>query len=354
MTFKRLLAGLLAMIVLATGTTWLFRDHIVEAVFANFVRNNLGVDLRDTLPDGLHVLFSGTGSPMPDPTRTSTCNGVIAGTRVFAVDIGAGGVRNLILGRFPVGEIERVYVTHLHSDRIEGLGETMIQAWTNGRRTSPLPVSGPEGVEATAEGFNMAFSPDRDYRLANPSASIEASGYGLDATTIALDGESSVVLDEGDLKVTAFRVSHQPAEPAFGYRFDYKDRSVVFSGDTAYDPNLVRVSAGADLLVHEALSARMMAVLERVAMESGEPDMGDVAGDVLSYHTTPEDAARAAQEAGVRELMLNHLIPPVPSRLLHGLFLGDAPRRFDGRIRLAEDGMVVSLPAGSDEVVHLE
>ncbi len=354
MTLKRVLIGLLAALILAAGAGWLSRDRIAEAIFTGFAQRNIGSDLRDGLSDGLHVLFCGTGSPMPDPTRTGTCNGVIAGKRIFAVDMGAGGARNLALGQFPVGEIERVYLTHLHSDHIEGLGETMIQAWIDGGRTSPLPVSGPEGVDMVVEGFNIAYGPDRGYRQDHQPEMIDPNGYGFEGETITLVGESAVVLEEGDLKITAFSVSHEPVEPAFGYRFDYKDRSVVFSGDTAYDPNLVRASSGADLLIHEALSVRMLGILERVAKENNEPRMQAITQGVLSYHTTPEEAARAAREAGVRELMLNHITPPVPVALLNGLFLGEALQRFDGRITVAEDGMVVSLPAGSDDIVHID
>jgi len=352
MTLKRIMIGLLVIIFIVAGAGWLLRDRIIETVFTSFARSNIGKDIRDSLPDGLHVFFCGTGSPMPDPTRTGTCNGVIAGSRIFIVDMGAGGVRNLGLGQFPTGETERVYLTHLHSDHMEGLGETMITVWINGGRTSPLPVSGPEGVEAVVEGLNIAYGPDRKYRQDHQPEMLDPNGFGFDATTITLEGDSAVVLDEDDLKITAFNVNHKPVDPAFGYRFDYKERSIVFSGDTAYEPNLVNVATGADLLIHEAQSARMLGILQRLSEESGETRMKAIMQDVLSYHTTPEEAAQAAREAGVQELILYHITPPVPVALLNSMFLGDAPREFDGKITLAKDRMLVSLPAGSDKIEY--
>ncbi len=350
MSLKRALIGLAVAVIVLAGAGWLLQERIAVAIFTSFAKANVGSDARDELPDGLHVFFCGTGSPMPDPTRTGTCVGVIAGSRVFVVDMGAGGVRNLVLSQFPAGKIERVFLTHLHSDHIEGLGETMIQTWINGGRTSPLPVSGPEGVDRVVEGLNTTYGPDRTYRQDHQPELLDPNGFGFDATTITLAGDSTVVLDEDGLKITAFSVSHQPVHPAFGYRIDYKGRSVVFSGDTAYDPNLVRVATGADLLVHEAQSARMLGILERMAGENGEDRMQAIMTDVLSYHSTPEEAARAAREAGVRDLVLYHITPPVPVALLNRLFLGDAPDEFDGRITLARDRMIVSLPAGSDRI----
>lgn len=352
MTFKRILFGLVAVAFLAVGAGWVFLDRITEATFERFAQNNVGNDLRDSLPDGLHVFFCGSGSPMPDPTRTGTCTGVIAGERVFIVDMGAGGARNLTLGQFPVADIERVYLTHLHSDHIEGLGETMIQTWINGGRDSPLPVSGPSGVESVVKGLNIAYGPDRKYRQDHQPELLNPDGFGFEATIIDTPVESAVILDEGDLKITVFNVNHRPVYPAFGYRFDYKGRSVVFSGDTAFDANLISSAKEADLLVHEAQSATMLGILERIAGEKGEVRMKAIMQDVLSYHTTPEEAAAAASEAGVRELVLYHITPPVPVALLNSMFLGDAGKRFNGKITIAKDRMLVSLPAGSDDISY--
>ena len=67
------------------------------------------------------------------------------------------------------------------------------------------------------------------------------------------------------LKVTAFEVNHDPIRPAVGYRFDWKGRSVVISGDTAYTQNLVENAKGADILVCESLAANLIAQIGRAS-----------------------------------------------------------------------------------------
>jgi ribonuclease Z len=155
-------------------------------------------------------------------------------------------------------------------------------------------------------------------------------------------GGQSVVYDAGGLTITAFRVSHAPVEPAYGYRADYKGRSVSISGDSVYDANLVAASTGADLLFHDALNADMVVRMREALAQAGR--------DVLDYHATPADAARAAQDAGAGRLVLYHTVPPLPSRALNALFMKDAQALFDGPMEVAEDGLIYSLPADSESI----
>ena len=61
----------------------------------------------------------------------------------------------------------------------------------------------------------------------------------------------------------------------------------------------------------------------------------------------PEEAAQAAQEAGVDHLVYYHIVPQLPVKLLESVFLGDSKSIFDGKITVGEDGMIFTLPAGS-------
>jgi len=160
----------------------------------------------------------------------------------------------------------------------------------------------------------------------------------------------TVVLKEGDLRITAFSVDHAPIHPAVGYRINYKGRSVVLSGDTRKSAIVQRESLGVDLLVHEALSEPLMAVLERSADQAGRPRLKKIFKDILNYHTTPEQAAEIARDAGVRFLLLNHIVPALPVPGMEAAFLGGAPDIFGGPIRVGTDGDFISLPVGSTEV----
>lgn len=349
---RKLVLTALALAVATGAMIYLRRAQIGDALFARAVGERVGRDATAALPDGLHIGLCGTGSPLPNPERAGACNVVIAGKRVFVVDAGEGGARNVGLMNIPAGKIERLFLTHFHSDHIDGMGPMMLLRWTGSSAKSPLLVHGPTGVDAVITGFNAAYANDNGYRTAHHGEAIAPpSGGGATAIAFALPaagaGDSVVILDEGGVKVTAFRVNHAPVEPAVGYRFDYMGRSVVISGDTSKSASLEAAAKGADLLVHEALQPRLVKHMTAALDAKGIKNTATITRDILTYHASPEDAADSAKAAGVQQLVLSHIVPPIPGKFFYPAFLGDAKSRFSGSIIVGEDGMFFSLPAGS-------
>jgi ribonuclease Z len=172
------------------------------------------------------------------------------------------------------------------------------------------------------------------------------SGFGFSPRAFALPAGRGVVLNDGGLEVTAFAVDHTPVVPAVGYRFDYKGRCLVVSGDTAPSNALVAAAKGCDLLIHEALQPRMTRTLGAAAKQAGSARIAKVMADIEDYHTSPEQAADLAQKAGVKALALTHIVPPLRLPGLEPVFLGDAAARFEGELFIASDHEIVSLPAG--------
>lgn len=328
-----------------------YQAEIGASFFARAVDSRAGRDIVAPLPDGLHVGLCGTGSPLPNASRAGACTVIIAGKRIFVVDSGEGGARNIAMMGIPNGKIEALFLTHFHSDHIDGLGPMMLLRWTGAAATSPLPVHGPAGVEAVIAGFNAAYAQDNGYRTAHHGvAATPPSGAGAVATPFALVADSVVVLDEGGLQVTAFRVDHDPVSPAVGYRFDYKGRSVVVSGDTARSAVLERVAKGADLLLHEALQPALVKRMAEAFEKKGSGSTAKIMHDILDYHASPEDAAASASKAGVRQLVLTHIVPTIPSSFFYPAFLGAARDRFKGDIVVGEDGQLFSLPANGKAI----
>ena len=150
--------------------------------------------------------------------------------------------------------------------------------------------------------------------------------------------------------VIAFLIDHRPVIPAFGYRFDYKGRSVVISGDTLPDETLRRESRDVDLLLHEVLDPEMLSIMNQAAAQSNSEVVRNVTHDILTYHTFPEEAARIAKEANAKHLVFHHIIPPVPMTIFHQAFLGDSRQYFDGPITMGIEGMLFSLPSNSQKI----
>ena len=294
----------------------------------------------------LSVLLCGTGSPLPDKTRGGPCTLIAAGDKYYLVDTGLDTARDLILWRVPLQNIAGVLLTHFHSDHIGDLGEVKLQTWVAGRKTQ-LAAYGPPGVERVVNGFNEAYALDEGYRTKHHGAALLPPDIAAMTPHAVMPG---TVLEQDGLKITAFTVHHDPATPAYGYRFDYAGRSIVVSGDTAPDENLARAAKGADVHIHEALSPEMVTVMHDALTAGGHPRQAKIFHDIPDYHTAPVDAARIANEAQVHLLVLTHLIPILPNRFAEHLFLhGVSDLRPDG-VMLGHDGDVIRLPGHSSTI----
>jgi ribonuclease Z len=255
--------------------------------------------------------------------------------------------------RFNPGELEALFLTHFHSDHIDGVGELLLQRWVAGSRAQPLPVYGPVGVERIVAGLMQVYAQDMTYRVAHHgAATVPPGGFGADARPFVPTGPEArvVLIDEPDLEIVAFHVDHAPVDAAVGYRIRYKDRTLVISGDTRKSAAVQREARGVDVLVHEALSPRLVAVLGASAAKAGRKNLAKVFADIPSYHTTPEQAAEIARDARVGFLLLNHIVPILPLPGMEGPFLGNARDIYNGTIKVGIDGDFISLPAGSKTV----
>lgn len=348
---------LIGLVALAMIGYQVFKKPISAFLFERFVEGAVLADPAADLGDGLHVYMCGTGSPMADANTAGACIGVLAGQKGYVFDAGSGSIRKLQRMGFPLENLEHAYITHLHSDHIDGVGELLTLAWIAGR-TEPLPVSGPSGTTSFISAMNEAYKMDQTFRIAHhgpdylvPSG---AGGAGEDIILPAGPNSRQVIAEAQDFKITAIRMSHAPVEPAFGYRIDYKDRSISISGDTKFHEGFISASDGVDIMFHEALDPEMVGTMVTVLRDGGQERMSKILSDTLTYHATPEEAARAAEKANADSLVYYHIVPPVLTRGLELVFLGDASKEFNGPIKIASDGTLFSLPAGSNRILKEE
>jgi ribonuclease Z len=350
---KALRVALLALLFVA-GALWLLRERIAVRVMQRVAERTMKADPLAGFPDGLHVVLCGAGGPLPDPVRSGPCVAVIAGHTLVVVDAGSAAGRNIGRMGLPQGLVSAVFITHFHSDHIDGLGELALLRWTSGQHADPLPVYGPTGVEELVEGFGQAYRQDASYRVAHHGAeTVPPSGTGMTAHPFPLPalGESALIWDKDGLRVTVFAVDHGPVRPAVGYKFEYGGRSVLISGDTSKSANLEAEAHGVDLLVHEALSPDLVLVLHDAAVAAGRTNLAKITADIPNYHTSPVQAAEIAQAAGAKHLLFYHVLPPLPLPGLDVAFLEGVSGAYSGGVTLGRDGTMISLPSGSKEIV---
>ena len=290
--------------------------------------------------DGLRVFLCGSGSPLPG--RAQACIAITAGDSLYLVDSGAGSPATMQLHGQPMGHLRAVLITHLHSDHITGVPDMNLQSWVMGRN-EPLRVLGPAGVDTVVRGFNEAFAIDRGFRVAHHGAELLDPELGImHAETVG----PGVVIEDNGLTITAFTVNHAPIAPAFGFRFDYRGRSVVVSGDTVVTFNLEAAARGVDLLLHDVLSMRIVRTLGAAATEAGASRMAQIFADITTYHAPAVELGALAERTGVRMLGVYHYVPPPRNYLMERIYRLDLP---DDTI-LTRDGTEFRLPAGSTAI----
>jgi ribonuclease BN (tRNA processing enzyme) len=250
--------------------------------------------------------------------------------RNILVDAGLGVTRGVCDQGVALTAVDRIFVTHLHSDHYLELGPLLHTAWTCGL-AKPVPVTGPSGLAHYWRHFCAAMEFDIALRIADEGRCDFASL--CDLTTIA----EGVIFDDGTLKVRALKNEHPPIEESFALRFEAEGKVLVLSGDTAFMPEMIDFARGADVLVHEAMLPQGVdALVSRI----GNTDER-LRRHLLRSHTSAEDAGRIAREAGVKALALNHFVPDGFAEFTDADWEAEVRKQWSGPLHLGKDGMVV-------------
>jgi ribonuclease BN (tRNA processing enzyme) len=272
------------------------------------------------------ILLGTGGGPRPRTANSATAQVIVSGGKAYVVDCGDGVARQLVSAGILLATLRHVFITHQHSDHNADYGNLVLLAWTAGLRTR-VDTWGPPPLERMTRLFFEMNQYDIDTRISNegrvPLIPL-VSAHELRA--------GGAVMSDEQMRVTAALVDHPPVVPAFAYRFDARDRSIVISGDTAPSQNLVKLAAGADVLVH---SVMYPAAIDRlVAKVSNAAALKD---SILAHQTSAEDAGRIAQEAGVRTLVLSHFVPPDDPAVTESMWAAAARRHFRGTVIVGRD-----------------
>jgi len=247
---------------------------------------------------------------------------------LYVVDCGSGVARQLVQAGIALTMLRHVFVTHHHSDHNLDYGNLIMQAWASGLRTRVDTWGPPPLAKMTRLYFEMNAY-DIDTRIADEGRVALTPLVQVHELT-----QGGPVMQDERVKVSAALVDHPPVVPAFAFRFDAPDRSIVFSGDTNVSNNLVRLANGADLLVHEAL---WVPAVDRLVARV--PNASTLKKHIIDSHTSAQDAGRVAAAAGVKTLVLSHLVPADDPTVTDQMWIDAARAHFKGEIIVARDGM---------------
>ncbi|MCB1694454.1 MAG: MBL fold metallo-hydrolase, partial [Pseudomonadales bacterium] len=307
-----------------------------DAAFARLAK--LAMKSGDTpSADALEVFVCGSSSPLPDINRAQACIAIVTPENFFIVDAGAGSAVNVLAANLPLARLQGLLLTHFHSDHIASIYDMNLNSWVQGR-PKQLAVYGPNGVETVVAGINEAYALDRSYRVKHHGAALLPPELGLLAPIEVTAGD---VLQMGSLKITVFATDHSPVSPSVGYRFDYKGRSVVVTGDTIITPAVAAAVQDLDVLVADAMSIPIVTAMESAAKEAGRDRVAKILGDIQTYHAPVADVSALARKAGVRLTVLYHMVPPPRNALMENIYEREAGHG----VILSHDRMWIVLPA---------
>lgn len=279
--------------------------------------------------DEMKVILLGTGSPIVNPLRSKPAQAVLAGDKIFLVDCGAGTVSRLVEIGIEPRNVNGVFFTHFHSDHDAGFPDFYLSSWIGGtkERDMALNVYGPPTTKEIITKIIDAFSYDINIRIQHA----DHSAVGLNVNYVEM--MEGIIYNDGEMKVTVFPVNHNPVKEAVGYRFDYKGKSVVFSGDTLPCKNIVKYGQDVDLLVHEAYSTFFMEKARKMY-----PNRESTITNVMNYHTSTLEVAKEAHDAHIKHLILTHLMPaPSEAWYFEMAFKNGMKDIFDGQITVGRD-----------------
>src|SRR5262245_16891017 len=299
---RNLLAGIVAAPTLAVAAApTMARAEGIDAAAAT-----AKAALRDARGTKLVLLGTGSG-PVPGLARRMSANLMVHNGAAYVLDCGLGVTDEYARTGIPFSALRSIFITHHHPDHNIEYGPLLIIGWISGMRQSVRAYGPPPLMQMTADYFRSAKATidfwAEDFRIPL-----------LQMIEVHEIPNSGPVMQDNNVKVTSALVQHPPVTPAFGYRFDFPDRSIAFSGDTVALEAVAQIAKGADVLVHEAMDFPAIEVFVRQQIAAGAAGSVEAAmAHMRADHTSAEDAGRIAQEAGVKTLVLSHIGPPTVS-----------------------------------------
>jgi len=285
---------------------------------------------QDRKPTRIILLGTKGGPNLGNIGRNNSATLILINYIPYLIDCGYGVSRQLISAGITLNRLRYIFITHHHSDHNLEYGPLLYITWAAAQQTS-INAYGPPGLKKLTKDFFEYERFDIEIRIAD-------EGYADPGKLVAVQefDQAGLVMQNADVKVTSCRVRHPPITQSYAYRFDAKDRSIVISGDTAYAPELAEFAKRADVLIHEAM---YLPGIERLI--SSAPDATRLRQHLLASHTSTEDVGRIAAQAGVKTLVLSHLVPGNDPSITDAQWSEGVRKHFKGKIIVGKDLMEI-------------
>ncbi len=241
----------------------------------------------------------GCGDAFGSGGRLQTCYHVATSSTSFLIDCGATALIGLNRAGIDTNSIGTIFISHLHGDHYPGLVWWLVHAQHVAKRTVPLTVAGPEGIEARFKTAAEALF---------PGSTGVARRYDLKF----IEYTREAPLDVCGVRVTPFEVRHPSGAPPYALRFEVDGKVLSFTGDTEWVESLVPAGQGADLYIMECYHF------------DGAP----------RFHMSWKIIQPQLNRIGAKRILITHMAEPMLARRAEVA---------DPRVILAEDGLVLDV-----------
>ncbi|HEV8285603.1 MAG TPA: MBL fold metallo-hydrolase [Chitinophagaceae bacterium] len=307
-----------------------------SCLLSGAVALNISAELNEKYfinQDGDRLVLLGTqGGPLiRSYKQTPSANLIVHKNVSFVIDTGYGVSFKLREAGINLSTLKYIFITHHHSDHNLELGPLLYNAWIAGL-SEPIHVFAPVGLISLLHFYWESNRFDIDTRIKDEGRP--------DIKTLVISHEYSAgeLVSTPDFEVSALKNIHPPVDDSYALKFKLGEKIVVFSGDTTYCPALAIFATDADYLIHEVMYGP--AVDEMMKRRSNATKLK---ASIMSHHTLAEDVGKIAKAANVKNLVLNHFVPPDDRTLTDQVWINAVRNTFSGNIIVGKDLLQIAL-----------
>jgi ribonuclease BN (tRNA processing enzyme) len=289
------------------------------------------------------ILLGTAGGPIPRVKRAQPASLIEVGDRLYLIDAGDGVSRQLALAGHRPRDIDRLFITHLHMDHMAGLASFLAFRWV-ARASPPIAIYGPAGIRAVADGAAQYLTvPEAIFAAQLPPG--QGIRNMMKVTEINRSGPA-LIYEDDLVKVTAVENTHYDSmdktklpngSRSFAYRFDTPDRSIVFTGDSGPSAAVEALAKDADILVSEVIDVSASVSFLKEQFKVPEDHLKTQVTHMTHEHLTPEEIGKMASRAGVKMVVLNHVVMGFDNETDSRAYTNGVRKYYDGPVMMGQD-----------------